>query len=474
MFVTKRINIQKYLVFSWIISIFIGLFFLFSNHGFDDPFITYRYAENIALGRGFVYNPGERVLSTTTPLYALVLALAYRMGLPVPLTSIAIGALSLAVGGWVFWRLGQLWKTPLAGAIALILYPLFPLLLPTLGAETSLYVTLILLGILSYAQERYMSMATMFALATLTRADGVVAAGVVALHWLATRRRPLPWSAVGLYLALLLPWFCFAWFYFGTPLPVTLSAKQGQGRMAISQSFAEGLITQLRILWHNPLYRIHLVLATIGLYQAITQHRSWLLLIGWNILYAVAYSSLGVTSYFWYYGPLQAGLIALTVLGVTILQDVTRKRMWRPVISFILTVVLLVPQLQSIRYIYNHPDQRINIYQNIGIWLKQSTPQDAAIGTLEVGIIGYYADRRMVDFAGLLQPETAQQFTSETTYDDIAYWATLHFLPQYLVLHDGLFPKLKDDKKVQSSCHTIQTFHDARYPHQIDILRCQW
>ena len=49
---------------------------LFAATGFqaDDAFITYRYAENLAGGLGFVYNAGERVYGTTTPLLTLVLA----------------------------------------------------------------------------------------------------------------------------------------------------------------------------------------------------------------------------------------------------------------------------------------------------------------------------------------------------------------------------------------------------------------
>jgi 4-amino-4-deoxy-L-arabinose transferase-like glycosyltransferase len=39
----------------------------------DDAYITLRYARNRAHGQGFVYNPGERVLGTTTPLYTLLL-----------------------------------------------------------------------------------------------------------------------------------------------------------------------------------------------------------------------------------------------------------------------------------------------------------------------------------------------------------------------------------------------------------------
>src|SRR5438477_8755369 len=41
---------------------------------YDDGYITLRYAANIAEGRGFVYNVGEPVWGTTTPLLALVLS----------------------------------------------------------------------------------------------------------------------------------------------------------------------------------------------------------------------------------------------------------------------------------------------------------------------------------------------------------------------------------------------------------------
>ena len=67
----------------------------------EDFLITLRYAENLAGGHGFVYNPGERVLGTTTPLYALFLALAAALGLPADgvgkaVNILADGALCLA------------------------------------------------------------------------------------------------------------------------------------------------------------------------------------------------------------------------------------------------------------------------------------------------------------------------------------------------------------------------------------------
>ena len=48
---------------------------------FDDAFITFRYARNLALGHGFVYNPGEWVLGTTAPAFGLLLAIPHLLGL---------------------------------------------------------------------------------------------------------------------------------------------------------------------------------------------------------------------------------------------------------------------------------------------------------------------------------------------------------------------------------------------------------
>ncbi|KPV52722.1 hypothetical protein SE17_13805 [Kouleothrix aurantiaca] len=133
----------------------------------------------MAAGAGFVYNAGERVLSTTTPLYALILAVARMLGADVPTVSNALGAASLALGGLAFWELGRAWRTPAAGLVGMIAFPLFPLLATTLGSEVALYLALTLGGFLAYARERYLPVALLLGLAALVRADGVLAAGLI-------------------------------------------------------------------------------------------------------------------------------------------------------------------------------------------------------------------------------------------------------------------------------------------------------
>jgi hypothetical protein len=51
---------------------------------FEDSYITYRYARNVANGLGIVYNAGERVEGCTSLSWTLLLAAVAKLGLPLP------------------------------------------------------------------------------------------------------------------------------------------------------------------------------------------------------------------------------------------------------------------------------------------------------------------------------------------------------------------------------------------------------
>jgi len=58
----------------------LGLAFHFVNLTFDDAFISFRYAENLAEGRGLVFTPGERVEGYSNPLWTVLLAIPTALG----------------------------------------------------------------------------------------------------------------------------------------------------------------------------------------------------------------------------------------------------------------------------------------------------------------------------------------------------------------------------------------------------------
>ncbi len=289
------------------------------NWGYDDPFITYRYARNLAQGVGFVYNTGEQILSTTTPLLVMILAAlggadsVQRWGLDYPQLSNLLGAFCLALGGLLIWELFAIWhespdgvsdsglgllssggSSPIGGWAGLLLYPTFPLLLSTLGSEMPLYLALCLGAFVAYAKIKaialalrsnsvgsskqrtiisgwYVVAAVCAGLAVLARPDGWLIPLILASDLFyrnlqhPTTNLHLPiLRALLIFLVIVLPWLFFAWSYFGSPVPATLFAKQHQGAMQISQRFFPGFWWFLRGYLKHPYFVSEIILVCMG------------------------------------------------------------------------------------------------------------------------------------------------------------------------------------------------------------------
>lgn len=457
-----------------------AVFLAFSHWGYDDPYITYRYADNLKQGLGFVYNPGERLLSTTTPFFALLLAFLGSLWSDLPLLANFVSSLGMAVGALFLYELARTWKAPLVAWGSLVLYPTFPLVLGTIGSETPLYLGFCIGAFAFYARRRYTLTALSLALAILTRADAAVVAVILALDYLVRVRRPVPWLAISLFLGLTLSWFAFAWAYFGSPLPVTLVAKQQQGVMTISEGFAPGLVTMARGYAGRWPYPLEGVLVLVGIGAAVRWFRPWLLFLAWPLLYYLAYTVLGVPRYPWYYAPLVPGFLAGVALGLSSLLAVVRRiraradGQWLQVIGGVVLLLLAFGQMEHLMEFRQIPDPRLGIYRDVGEWLQVHTPEGASVGTLEVGIIGYYARRPIVDFAGLIQPAVADRFGPHTTYQDSALWAVAQYQPDYLVLQDGVFPQLEQGY-VREHCRSLRHFEGEpyNYPGTLRVYACE-
>ena len=460
-----------------------ALFAVFRNHGFDDPYITYRYAANVASGQGFVYNPGLKVLSTTAPLYALLLVPAAVIGLDLPLVSNLICCLSIGVGGLAIWRLGLSWDDPLAGFVGAIFYMLSPFQMPTMGAETSFVLALVLWAFVAASGAHWRTVAMLLGLATVARADTVLAGLVIALILVAGRVRlgrstwcSLPWSAAAIYALLLAPWLIFAQAYYGSPIPVTLAAKRHQMQIVGSRSFGQGLIDRAISLWNLPTYRLLLILALVGVVYSLLRRRSALGVLGWVALYGLAYTLLGVTSYFWYYSPIFLGLIIAAALGVSAVSAVAQRLIRLRTaggVGLALAAIILVAELLDLASLSLRPDSRLVIYHEIGDWLAQNTLVESTVGTLEVGIIGYYSRRPIIDFAGLIQPEVATLFDAQHGYLEAANWATRHYRPDYLVLNKAP-PLLQFAPDLGARCVALADFSAARPTEPMTIYQCSW
>ena len=458
------------------------LFVSFKDRVSDDPYITYRYAYNLVNRSVLEFNPGERVLSTTTPLFTLLLALSTILWHDIPHIAILIGAVSLPLGGICFYLLSTRWGNSAVGWTGLALYPGFLLLVSLLGFEHPLYLAFCLAAFVSFAGQNWMLTAVFAALASVTRPDGFLLSIVLACgYWILYHKAGFPWKALALFAAIVLPWYGFAWIYYGSPIPNTLFAKQQQGAMMISQRFSSGILTFGAAYAKSWPYLIEIGLAFTGLVNLILRARKWVIILVWAVIYYLAYSLLGVSRYPWYYAPLIPGLLILVGLGIDGLQYLAARSLPRfnrvrfpQILTITLISILFVGQMLWLYNLRSQPDQRGITYRQAGEWIKENLPPESTVGALEVGVLGYYSDRNMIDFAGLIQPEVARHLTPQSTYQDSAFWSIKHYHPAYFVLYKGQFP-LIEKTYAANKCQKIKVFRTTldSEPAQLIIYSCQ-
>jgi hypothetical protein len=313
------------------------------------------------------------------------------------------------------------------------------------------------------------------AAATLIRPDAMLAAGLIALHLLVSRRR-LPWRPIAVYLIVLLPWVLYATWTYGSPLPITLSAKRAQGRMLISDSYLAGAWKMVTDHAQWPLYWLYLPLGVLGIWHIARKGRAWWLPLAWTVCAFSAYVVMGVTRYFWYYVPMVPGVVLVVASGVDWIRNrLSRARLgrrWRQALIAGLVAALLAPNVQGLFHLYTYPDPRVATYREIGQWIDAHLPQEASVGTLEVGIIGYYSQRPIVDFAGLIQPEMHTQMNRETTYQDTATWAVQRYRPTVLVLHSSWFPRWQES--VLRACWPRHIVFQQGREGKFTVYECDW
>ncbi len=205
----------------------------------DDAFISFRYAHNLVRGLGLVYNAGERVEGYSNFLWTLWTALGLRLGVTAETWSVFwglafyVGTIALLCASSLRARAAEgRWflAVPLAGLIAAV-HPDWNVF-ATSGLETSLFVFLAVLGFVlavdqSLGVRGSAAAGLAFALASLTRPDGVLFAGLAGL-FVIWARRPRLRSALafgGVFLAAWLPYVAWKIAYYGDVFPNTYYAK---------------------------------------------------------------------------------------------------------------------------------------------------------------------------------------------------------------------------------------------------------
>lgn len=414
------------------------------HHQVDDALIYLRYVRNFLAGRGLVYNPGEYFNGLTAPLFSWLVILAGTLIENLQTANIVLAALLHAAALIVFAEVFFHGRSLATRAVFIVLGGTFPYFFLTYGMETPLFLLMIGLCLYCYQRAWHFRLGVFAGLLILTRPEGIFLVAVLLADF-GIRQRRLPdyrcWIAP---IVLVSTDLAFNRWYYGACLPATGLAKILQGQSGLwggGWLFLQVSYVTAWVFDSNRLFMSSVsIAATAGFVGAVGFSRDrplhWIAAI-FLLLYSCFFVFLNIPNYHWYYAPYFMFALVYCMEGLCVFAD-TLEPVLRGTLG---KLVGSVPFLFAVILIYwgagiSHAERGpFTPYKEIGLWLSRHTAENAKIAAVEIGTIGWYSDRQIIDILGLVNPRNAR-FIGERRF---AEWLN-HDSPDYILIHDPPWP----------------------------------
>jgi hypothetical protein len=446
------------------------LFAVFTNHVWEDYYITFRASKNLAEGHGLVYQIGERVHSFTSPLGVLLPALLYTITGSDDFTLWGFRLLSCAALSWavvLLWKTLEEQGTSLAARWVVTLLLMFESKLVDFtinGMETPLmllFAAMVFRLALRGPQPSSLPLGTAVAGLMWTRPDGFIIALAIlasALAFTLRSRTQLVEStkyllkAAGGTLLLYGPWVAWAWWYYGSAIPNTIIAKSGAmpdlgagyfitapfGYLTGQSAMIDLLNPTYRFFggWPNGFIQLDHALAIIAGFLWLVPRLPMGARIASLALFLGSYYLQAIPPAPWYF-PVW-NMLAAVALGLAASTWLARSRngslrgsLARCTITLLLvvqagTVGLAAWQLRHQQSIIENQGRRA-----VGEWLALHAEKTDTVFLEPLGYIGYFSQLHMLDYPGLSAPSvTAAMHQVGPNFSDLIQ--VLH--PTWLVI----------------------------------------
>jgi hypothetical protein len=463
----------------WSVAGFAGLlsvplfFALYTGQIWEDFFITYRHSQNLIMGQGLVYSAGERVHGFTSPVGVLLPALCdlltgQRSYLHALWLFRILSAVAFAVGGLLIWRVLSDDESPYARWFGVLLYSFDAKGVANTvnGMETAFMLVLVAwhVNLLRKPLGRHwIAVGLCWAGLMWVRPDGCIYIAALSLAGLLFGQGPRKETLIGLFKSALvctllyLPWFIWAWAYYGSPIPNTVLAKMNVEHAA-TDHLGHALL--------NPVQRFVLAAGDVFRPAYSGPDTSW----HWGIwvmttilggfcacywaapgrdrlgravsltfaLLCVYFSSMPMV-YPWYYPPVAVlGVVVLSRGAFAMSRALTRWPRTAARIAFAVLALLLVERA----YLFAQTCRQAAFAQEcvemgnrarIGLWLREQIAAGAGntVYLEPIGYVGYFSGARILDWPGLVTPEVVR-LRAEEHLDFYAVPAVLR--PDWIVL----------------------------------------
>jgi hypothetical protein len=446
-----------------LVSIYVGVAASRGHFGYplDDAWIHQTYARNWAETGQLAYVVGLPSAGSTAPLWTLLLSVAYRLNVDPFLWSMVLGALSLAISAWLLSRLADRllpnrslvsWLTGLACVLEWHL-----IWAAASGMETMLFIAFALALIdRVWAKSSGWIIGVLGGLLILTRPDGLLlfalALGVLLIQ--SGRGALIEVAKAALaFLIVLAPGAYFNLQAGGSIFPNTFYAKQSE----------YGELMRTLPIWLNSIGNMLIaplagggLLLIPGVVMWVVQNRRdvkqrarwiWWLPLIWAAAHVAVYALRLPVSYQHgrYLVPIIPVVLLYGMVGTALLVDWLKARSAKAAARLVRQVYVIAVVVLFVLYI---PIGMVAFATDVAIingemvavaqWLDRNTPPDALIAAHDIGAIGYFAGRPILDLAGLISPEVIPFIRDEA---ELGTWMRAKGA-QYLVTFPGWYPQL--------------------------------
>lgn len=402
------------------------------SYKIDDAYITYRYADNLAEGKGFVFNEGERVEGTSTFLFTIILSVPLFFGADALVASKVVGLLSvlvLIVYVYLFVTLASNNPTrflyaPMAALLTAANSSLIANAMS--GMETSFYICLLFMGVYYYvrglrrSQKKCIWPMTM-ALVSMTRPEGFAFFGMLVALDVARQLIGKRSSSAILkdilahilwFAALFGPFLLFRILYFGELLPNSVVAKDGYFTRIKALPLEKVLpfiqkgdgIKKFKEFW-GEYYSLP---ALFALLPVCFKKLFWpqLALIGatMGVIAVSVWNEGGWMPYYRLLAPVAPFVSVGLCLGMYSLQEIERRRRFGVFILAMLAVPFYLMVLNQNFNLRKPIRRNLAVYaylEHVGKTLKRVGEKDDLLATDIAGVVPYYSKMKTIDMKGL-------------------------------------------------------------------------
>lgn len=425
--------------------------FVFSagNWGFplDDSWIHQTYGRNLALHGEWAFILGEPSAASTSPLYTLVLAVGYLFRIPYMLWAHIVGTLALAITAMLGARLSDyvLPTSKTAGwwvGLALI-FTWHLIWAAASGMETMLFsmMTFVLIYLAFRETDENRSPNTQAllirgsilgvatALTALARPEGAMLGGIIALLMLIVRpqgniQRVIIYG-IGATIGFSLTISPYLWLNLqltGGILPNTANAKFEQHAALLQLPYLVRYQNlALAIFAGGQFLLIPGIIAYI--WQKISKENRltnlyFLLPIFWGFAHIAVYAAQLPATYQHgrYVMPALPSFIFAGVIGIIWLIQTQQRTQSASIMNRVTRIALQVLAISAIAVTLVFLPTGIQAYSNdVAVinsemvasaeYIRENIAQDDLMAIHDIGAVGYFAPRDMLDIAGLVTPE---------------------------------------------------------------------